>query len=54
MPIHGVMWCVNHHGIADECADGEICDMHDADGDNTPCDLRDLFIREHLGSLELS
>ena len=38
--IHGVMWCVAHTGIADECNDGERCDMAER-GD--VCELVALF-----------
>lgn len=38
-PMRGVMWCVAHDGVADECNDGTTCDRAD---DSKPCDLREL------------
>jgi len=45
--VGGIMWCVNHSGVADELSQyTDQCDF--SDSDDTPCDLRELFYSEVL------
>lgn len=41
--VDGVMWCLQHHGLADELNNGDECDQSDDDED---CELVALYVKE--------
>lgn len=46
--VGGVMWCIPHQGIVDECSDrGGVCDMKEVDGER--CVIRTLWIQRRKG-----